>query len=85
MTTLSVKMEKSGRILIPAAIRKQLGLKVGSELLLRVDETGLQISTREQTLARVRNRLRRHIPENRLLSEELLRERRQEAARENAK
>lgn len=85
MEQLSVKLEESGRILIPAKIRRKLNLKAGSHLLVRVDETGLEISTREQALARARGRLRRYIPDGRNLSEELLRERREEVAREDAK
>ena len=76
-------MEKSGRILIPAAVRRQLGLKEGTEMILRVDETGIQMGTREQALARIHERLRRYIPEGRILSEELIQERRAEAEREN--
>jgi len=83
METLSVKMEKSGRILIPAAVRRQFGLKEGTEMILRVDETGIQMGTREQALARIHERLRRYIPEGRILSEELIQERRAEAEREN--
>ena len=83
METLSVKVEKSGRILIPAAVRRQFGLKEGTEMILRVDETGIQMGTREQALARIHERLRRYIPEGRILSEELIQERRAEAEREN--
>ena len=83
METISVKVEKSGRILIPAAVRRQFGLKEGTEMILRVDETGIQMGTREQALARIYERLRRYIPEGRILSEELIQERRAEAEREN--
>jgi AbrB family looped-hinge helix DNA binding protein len=83
MATISVKVEKSGRILIPAVIRQQLNLKEGTEVILRVDETGIRIDTREQALARIRKELRRYIPEGRVLSEELIQERRAEAEREN--
>jgi len=83
METISVKVEKSGRILIPAAVRRQFGLKEGTEMILRVDETGIQMGTREQVLARIHERLRRYIPEGRILSEELIQERRAEAEREN--
>ena len=83
MATISVKVEKSGRILIPAVVRRQLHLKEGSELILRVDETGIQMGTREQALARIHKELRRYIPEGRVLSEELIQERRAEAEREN--
>ena len=83
MATISVKVEKSGRILIPAAIRRQLKLEAGTEVLLRVDEDGIQMGTREQALARIRKELRRYIPEGSCLSEELIQERRAEAEREN--
>jgi len=83
MNTISVKVEKSGRILIPAAVRRQFNLKAGTEVLLRVDETGIHMGTREQALARIRKELRRYIPEGRLLSEELIEERRAEVEREN--
>ena len=83
METLSVKVEKSGRILIPAAVRRQFGLKEGTEMILRVDEDGIRLGTREQALARIRKELRRYIPEGSCLSEELIQERRAEAEREN--
>jgi AbrB family looped-hinge helix DNA binding protein len=83
MGTLTVKVEKSGRILIPAVIRRKLQLKEGSEVLLWVDESGIRLGTREQALAHVHQRLRRYIPEGRVLSEELIQERRAEAEREN--
>ena len=69
--------------MIPAAIRRKLHLKEGSELILRADETGIQMHTREQALASVRKELRRYIPEGVCLSEELIQERRAEAEREN--
>jgi AbrB family looped-hinge helix DNA binding protein len=83
METISVKVEKSGRILIPAAIRRRFDIKEGTQVILRVDEDGIQVRTREQALARIRKRLRRYIPEGRLLSEELIQERRAEALRED--
>ena len=41
------------------------------------------MGTREQALARIHKELRRYIPEGRILSEELIQERRAEALREN--
>ena len=83
MEIITAKLEKSGRLLIPAGIRRRLNLKAGSEVLLQVDETGIRLGTREQALARVHKRLRRYIPANRVLSEELIQERRAEAEREH--
>ena len=41
------------------------------------------MGTREQALTRIRAELRRYIPEGRVLSEELIQERRAEALRED--
>jgi len=85
MPTIPVKLEKSGRVLIPAPIRRKLNLKEGSTVLLRVDETGIQLGTRDQVLARIHDRLRHYIPKGRMLSEELIAERRAEAKREQTR
>ena len=83
MAVISVRVEKSGRILIPAAIRRQLGLKEGeSDLLLNIDETPVRVSTRAQALARVRQVLAKyHKPGDDWVAE-LIAERREEARRE---
>jgi AbrB family looped-hinge helix DNA binding protein len=83
MDTISVRIEKSGRVLIPAVIRRRLNLEEGNEVLLRIDDTGIQMGTRQQALDRIQKRLRQYIPEDRVLSEELIEERRAEADRED--
>jgi AbrB family looped-hinge helix DNA binding protein len=80
----ALRLDKHGRILIPVAIRRRLNLHAGSRLLVKVENGALRMETREHTLERIRARLRNFIPENRNLSEELLAERREEAAREDA-
>ena len=83
MDTISVRIKKSGRVLIPAVIRRRLNLEEGNEVLLRIDGTGIQMGTRQQALDRIQKRLRQYIPEDRVLSEELIEERRAEADRED--
>jgi AbrB family looped-hinge helix DNA binding protein len=83
METISVRVEKSGRVLLPAALRKKLNLVEGSELLFQVDDAGVRIETRAQALVRVQELFRKYIPEGRLLSEELIKDRRAEARRED--
>ncbi|HTS29661.1 MAG TPA: AbrB/MazE/SpoVT family DNA-binding domain-containing protein [Bryobacteraceae bacterium] len=80
----SVKVEKSGRILIPAAVRRQLHLVEGqSHVLLTVDAKGIKVGTRRQALEEVRSALRRYIPEGSDVAAELLADRRREAERED--
>jgi len=81
MTTVSVKVEKNGRILIPAELRRKLGIKEGeSEVVLQVDDDNvLQVSTRRRALKRLQHKLRNYTGN---LADELIAERRSEAAKE---
>jgi len=84
MPRISVRVEKSGRVLIPAAVRRQLGLKEGeSELLLDIDETPVRVSTRRQALARARQVLANYHKPGDDWTAELLTERKDDATREN--
>jgi bifunctional DNA-binding transcriptional regulator/antitoxin component of YhaV-PrlF toxin-antitoxin module len=84
MSAISIRVEKSGRVLIPVAIRRQLGLTEGkSDLLLNVDESlrSVTVTTRAQAVRRMQE-WARDIDPGRMLSEELIQERRREAAEE---
>ena len=84
MGTYTTRLEKSGRILIPAAVRRQLGLSEGSQVLLKVEESGtLQVTSRSQALAKVREEIRKYIPAGQDLAGELIRDRRAEVERED--
>jgi antitoxin PrlF len=83
--TYTSRIEKSGRILIPAVIRHKLGLREGSEVIVRVEDSGqIQVTSRAQALARAQDELRKYIQPERSLADELIAERRAEAERENA-
>jgi AbrB family looped-hinge helix DNA binding protein len=84
METYTARLEKSGRILIPAPIRRQLGLSEGSQVMVKVESSGaLEITSRAQALAKVRGGIRQYIPAGRDLVAELIQDRRAEAARED--
>lgn len=84
MEAYTTRLEKSGRILIPAAVRRKLGLSEGSPVIVKVDESGaLQIRSRSQALARVREEVRKYIPSSEDLADELIRDRQAEVEREN--
>jgi len=73
------KINQNGRIVIPAAIRHEMGLKPGDSLLMEVEDGVLRI---ESYLARIR-RIQREFAQYRrpgvLASDELIAERREEA------
>jgi len=68
-------------LVIPAEYRKALGLKPGDEVLLSLEDGEIRVVSTRQAVARSQALLRRYIPKGRSLSEELIKERREEAAR----
>jgi AbrB family looped-hinge helix DNA binding protein len=76
------RIEGKGRVLIPASFRSALGLKVGDEVDLRIEDNEIRISTLKSRLERSRQRLRKFIKPGRKLAAELIAERREAAKRE---
>ena len=74
-------IREGGRLVIPAAYRKALGIKPGDEVLLTLEDGEIRVVSTRQAIARAQTLLRRYIPKGRSLSEELIKERREEAAR----
>jgi antitoxin PrlF len=76
------RIEGKGRVVIPASFRAALGLEIGDEVDLRIEDNEIRISTLQSRLERSRQRLRKFIKPGRLLSDELIAERRAAAKRE---
>ncbi len=78
-----VRINQQGRIVIPAECRAAAGLKPGDELLIEaVGEGELRLRTREQAIREAQAIVARYAPKGRDLVQELIDERRAEAARE---
>jgi len=77
-----VQIGAQGRVVIPAALRKTLQLKPGDRLVARQVGDSIVFERRESIERRLRDRFR-HIPDNVRLSQELIAERRAEAALES--
>ena len=83
MEQFTVAVDASGRILLPAKVRKQLKLKKGSELIARLDKQQLVLNTRAEAIRQVQEFFARYRPTGgKLLSDELIEDRRREARRE---
>lgn len=76
-----VQVGAQGRLVIPAHLRKALNLKPGDRLVARKVGDSLVLERREAIEKRLQERFR-HIPKDVNLVEELIAERRAEAARE---
>lgn len=76
------RVNENGRVVIPASFRKALGINIGDEVVLRIQDDELRISTQRHRIQRAQRRARRYIKNNKSLVEELLAERRQAAKSE---
>ena len=77
-----MQVDSSGRVLLPAKIRKQLKLERGSKLIARVEQDQLVLHTRERALRKAQAYFSKFRKKGELWSEELIRERKEEARRE---
>jgi len=82
MARVKAKVTEGGRIVIPAEFRRALGLDVGDEVILDLQEGQLTLFTPWQAIRRAQELVRRHVPPGRRLVDELIAERRAEATRE---
>lgn len=80
--TRAAKIGPGGRIVIPAAMRKALGVDMGDTVILKEENGELRITSLDQTIRHIQNVVRQYVPENVSLVDELIAERRAEAERE---
>jgi bifunctional DNA-binding transcriptional regulator/antitoxin component of YhaV-PrlF toxin-antitoxin module len=83
MEQFTLNVDNQGRVMLPAWWRKKEGVGPSTELCVAITEEGaLVVETREQGLRRARALLRKYIPEGVNLSDDLIADRRAEAAGE---
>lgn len=74
------RIDSAGRLVIPAEIRRALGLKSGDKVILSLRKDGLRVLTVPEAVRQAQEWTRRYVPAERSLVEELLEERREESA-----
>ena len=79
---LRTKLDQNGRVVIPASFRQALGMEAGDDVVLRLDEGELRITTQQARIQRAQRRAERYARGGRSAVDELLEERRREAAKE---
>lgn len=83
MDTTMIKLDPQGRLVIPKSLRERLGFERGTELHAWAEHGRLVLETREAVIARMREEARRVDPERNMV-DELIADRRAEAAREHS-
>jgi AbrB family looped-hinge helix DNA binding protein len=79
--TIEVTVGPQGRLVVPAPLRRRLGIEAGDVLVARAQDDRLVLERRDAILARVRGRLAA-VPDDVSMVDELIAERREEAERE---
>jgi AbrB family looped-hinge helix DNA binding protein len=83
MSSRIARIAPGGRVVIPAEFRKALGVKIGDAMVIELDGDELRLRSRQAAIKRVQAMVRKYIPDDRRsLADELIAERREEAARE---
>jgi AbrB family looped-hinge helix DNA binding protein len=80
-----IRVGAQGRLVIPASLRRLMGIQAGDELIPLVEEGRLVLATRDALLADIQAEFAAKVPPQVSLSDELLAERREEARREDEK
>ena len=81
-TETRARVNENGRVVIPASFRKALDINAGDEVVLRIEDDELRITTLKSRLEKARRRIRRYVKPGRSLVDELIAERREAAQRE---
>ena len=77
-----VELPKSGRIVIPSAMRAAMGVKEGERVMLLVEAGVLTVESHARVIAKIQAKIRALVPPGVSLVDELIADRRREAASE---
>ena len=78
MIEIRTRLAEGGRIVIPVEYRQALGIRVGDEVILRLEDGEVRIFTPQQAIKRAQELVSQYVTGKRSLADELLTERRAE-------
>ena len=76
------RVNENGRVVIPASFRKALGINIGDEVVLRMEDDELRITTLKRRVERAQRLVRKHVKRGTSLVDELIAERRKASRNE---
>ena len=81
--SVTSRINENGRVVIPAVIRRQMGLQAGDAVVMEVQNGVLRIESHRARIRRIQESFRKLIPPGEMLmSDQLIVDRREEARRE---
>jgi AbrB family looped-hinge helix DNA binding protein len=81
-TETRLRINENGRLVIPASFRKALGISPGDEVIVRLDDDEVRITTMKKRIQRVQAHARRYLKPGVSIVDEFIAERREAAKRE---
>ena len=82
MESRSTKLVDGGKLVIPASFRRELGIQVGDTVVMELVDGELRVRSRDAAFAAIQNLVRGFVPEGVSVVDELIADRRAEAAKE---
>ena len=77
-----VRVNENGRVVIPVSFRKAVGINPGDEVVLRIEDDELRITTLKAHIKWAQQLVRKHVKPGTSLADELIAERREAARHE---
>ena len=79
---IRTQISKSGRIVLPAKLRKALEIQPGDELVMRLENGSIRITPLRQAVTLAQKAVRTYVPKGTSLVEALIQARRDESGHE---
>jgi AbrB family looped-hinge helix DNA binding protein len=77
-----MRVNENGRVVIPASFRQALGISIGDEVILRIVDDELRITTLRRRLRQAQRLVRKYVKPSTSLVDELIAERHEVARNE---
>jgi AbrB family looped-hinge helix DNA binding protein len=82
MSSQAVKIIDGGKLIIPAAFRRKLGIDTGDTVVIELGEDGLHVRSLSSAVRRAQEIVREFLPDGTDLADELIADRKIEAVHE---
>jgi AbrB family looped-hinge helix DNA binding protein len=74
-----VQIHKGGRLVVPVKLRRALNLKIGDELVVRLEDNSIRLIPAQQAVHLAQTTIRQYVPKGVSLVDELIKARQEEA------
>jgi len=75
-SNVRVRVHENGCVVISASFRRALGIRIGDEVVLRIEDAELRITTLKGRIGRAQRLVHKHVKSGTSLVDELIAERR---------